>query len=138
MKEYMYLPSTNHPLNEPPEKKLFVFDAFMRGTGSDMLMYIFVHGEFMEQHTSKRSFDRTFVLAPAVEGSAAAAAGAPVIIMNDCLVVRNLRHSPLWRTNNDTLEKPGSATQAIPQYPQLPSPEILQQLQIQHGLVKRV
>jgi hypothetical protein len=39
------LPLTKHPLQEPPEKKKFIFDAFQQGVEPNVCLYIFLHGE---------------------------------------------------------------------------------------------
>jgi hypothetical protein len=39
------LPKTAHPLQEPAEKKKFVFDTFQQGLAPNVYLYIFVHGE---------------------------------------------------------------------------------------------
>jgi nuclear RNA export factor len=84
MKSMMSLPKTVHDVAGAPEK--FCVDAWPVGQGESMNLFISVHGQFIEckfLNFSKdyilteltdpaqgiRSFDRSFVLAPALEGS---------------------------------------------------------------------
>jgi nuclear RNA export factor len=88
MKSMMNLPKTLHDVAGTPEK--FCVDAWPVGQGESMNLFISVHGQFIEckfgtstwldyvltemttfadPSQGIRSFDRSFVLAPALEGS---------------------------------------------------------------------
>jgi hypothetical protein len=130
------LPATKHPLEEPPEKRRFVFDTYQQGTGSTIYLYIYLHGEFAlaGNPNSKRSFDRTFILVPAVPGSRAAAAGLPVTIINDTMTLRTYSNNYAWSKAVDL--NPTPSTEATFNLTQLPHHSILQKLQVEHGLVQ--
>ncbi|KAM0793164.1 hypothetical protein ACM66B_000638 [Microbotryomycetes sp. NB124-2] len=98
------LPSTQHPLNDPSK---FVFDTWTMpgvlapaepgGTGETVIFAV-VHGEFTELPCKGvRSFDRTFILAPAPPGSAAQTAGWPCIILSDIFVIRGYSDPKAWQ-----------------------------------------
>lgn len=85
MKSMMMLPKTQHDVAGAPEK--FCVDAWPVGQGEAMQLFISVHGQFVERECTDllaisrnlrsfsvptegiRSFDRSFVLAPALPGS---------------------------------------------------------------------
>ncbi|GAA6004334.1 hypothetical protein JCM10207_000673 [Rhodosporidiobolus poonsookiae] len=89
------LPKTQHPLDQSDK---FVWDCWTMpnflaptqpGGEPGTVIYASVHGEFTEFPSKGiRSFDRTFVLAPATPGSPAEAAGWPCIILSDMLTIR--------------------------------------------------
>ncbi|GAA5922659.1 hypothetical protein JCM1841_006770 [Sporobolomyces salmonicolor] len=89
------LPKTKHPLEESSK---FVWDSWtmpnllaptVPGGEGETVIYAVVHGEFTEFPTKGvRSFDRTFILAPAPPNSAAQLAGWPCIILSDVLTLR--------------------------------------------------
>lgn len=96
------LPTTAHPLT--PTK--FVFDTWTMpgvlaastpgGEGETVILAV-VHGEFVEMPSKGvRSFDRTFILAPAPEGSPAHVAGWPCTILSDVLNVRMYSNPTAW------------------------------------------
>jgi len=89
------MPKTTHDVQGAPEK--FCLDAWPVVSGQTESLFISVHGQFIEdQHQGIRSFDRSFVLAPAPEGSRAKQAGWDVAIMSDQLVVRNYSTHEAW------------------------------------------
>jgi nuclear RNA export factor len=66
VKTQSLLPGTKHDVSGPPE--IFCVDAFPVMNGESLLLT--VHGQFSETASEGiRSFDRSFVLAPAPEGS---------------------------------------------------------------------
>ncbi|KAL1727844.1 hypothetical protein EV714DRAFT_253365 [Schizophyllum commune] len=89
------LPGTRHDMASTSEK--FCIDAFPVKHGTSMALMLVVHGEFTEVGPEGiRSFDRTFLLAPAADGSRAKAAGWDVAILNDQLMVRAYSSPEVW------------------------------------------
>lgn len=85
LKAIMSLPETVHDVAGAPDK--FCIDAWPVGAGHTMNLFISIHGQFVESEHCDfsttfgsersieasggvRSFDRSFILAPAAEGSA--------------------------------------------------------------------
>jgi len=96
VKSMMNLPKTVHDVAGAPEK--FCVDAWPVGQGEGMNLFISVHGQFIEQPSQGiRSFDRSFVLAPAPDGSRAKLNGWDVMILSDQLVVRAYSSHEAWR-----------------------------------------
>lgn len=104
IKFFRRLPRTRHPTTDPSK---FVFDAWtipssrpqLAGAGEDPLVdyFINVHGEFTEVTSGGvRSFDRTFLVAPAAPGSPAALAGWPCTILSDELCLRQYSGTESW------------------------------------------
>ncbi|GAA5995079.1 uncharacterized protein JCM10292_004525 [Rhodotorula paludigena] len=89
------LPKTKHPLEDSTK---FVWDSWTMpgllaptqpGAEAETVIFASVHGEFTEfPSKGVRSFDRTFILAPAPPGSAAQVAGWPCIILSDTFALR--------------------------------------------------
>lgn len=104
MTSYQKLPMTRHPIAEPGK---FVFDAWQMegllappapGAPPATAMFATVHGQFTELPINGvRSFDRTFILAPAPPGSAAAVAGWPCVIVSDMLTLRVHSDPSAWQ-----------------------------------------
>lgn len=104
------LPKTTHPLHDASK---FVVDAWVlpnvdvhaftaANEQPDALLYITVHGEFAEAPSQGlRSFDRTFVVAPAAPTSEAAQNGWPCTIVSDMLTIRHYSKPTAWQP--DTL-----------------------------------
>ncbi len=42
------MPGTRHPIDEPPERKKMIVDAFQMGAVPNIVLLIVVHGEFTE------------------------------------------------------------------------------------------
>jgi len=85
------IPGTKHDLSQPNH---FVVDASAIDSG---VLMVTVHGQFTEVETQGvRSFDRTFVLAPAAFGSPAQQHGWPVQIVSDLWVIRGYSHPDVW------------------------------------------
>ncbi|GJJ08185.1 hypothetical protein Clacol_002393 [Clathrus columnatus] len=101
VKKLMALPGTKHDLSS---QEKFVVDAWpvagvlpMPGDASTVL-FLSVHGEFEEEPShGVRSFDRTFILAPALDGSRAKLAGWQVVILSDQFVIRSYSSHEAWR-----------------------------------------
>ena len=110
------LPGTRHDI---ATQEKFVVDAWpVRGVlpapeDASTVLFITVHGEFeegkllliravvvltcpIEPSRGIRSFDRSFILAPAEDGSRAKLAGWPVVILSDQLVVRAYSSHEAW------------------------------------------
>ncbi|KDE09703.1 hypothetical protein MVLG_00106 [Microbotryum lychnidis-dioicae p1A1 Lamole] len=97
------LPKTQHPLDDPTK---FVFDcftlpAFLRpsapGGEPETVIMACVHGEFTELPCNGvRSFDRTFILAPAPPSSSAHNAGWPCVIVSEQMTVRGYSSPIAW------------------------------------------
>lgn len=95
MKSMANLPKTVHDVAGAPEK--FCVDAWPVGQGESMNLFISVHGQFIEYPAQGiRSFDRSFILAPALEGSRAKQNGWDVVILSDQLVVRAYSSHEAW------------------------------------------
>ncbi|KAH9926825.1 hypothetical protein B0H21DRAFT_138066 [Amylocystis lapponica] len=89
------LPTTRHDVAGDPKK--FCVDAWPVPQGDAMQLFVTVHGQFTEEPSGGiRSFDRSFVLAPAPEGSRARQTGWDVIILSDQLVVRAYSSHAAW------------------------------------------
>ncbi|KAI0346534.1 NTF2-like protein [Trametopsis cervina] len=89
------LPSTRHDVAGSPEK--FCVDAWPVSHGDGMALFMTIHGQFTELPTEGiRSFDRSFMLAPAPEGSRAKQSGWDVMILSDQLVVRAYSNHTAW------------------------------------------
>ncbi|EIW83907.1 NTF2-like protein [Coniophora puteana RWD-64-598 SS2] len=110
------LPKTKHEVTGAPEK--FCVDAWPVGQGEHLKLFISVHGQFAEDPSQGiRSFDRSFVLAPAVPGSryvlsvvefksnyllpnginSAKLNGWDVVILSDQWIIRNYSSHEAWQ-----------------------------------------
>ncbi|KAI0072752.1 NTF2-like protein [Panus rudis PR-1116 ss-1] len=90
------LPSTRHEVTGAPEK--FCIDAWPVQHGDTMNLFVTLHGQFTELPSEGiRSFDRSFILAPAPEGSRAKLAGWDIMILSDQLSVRAYSSHEAWR-----------------------------------------
>ena len=90
------LPNTRHDISGPPEK--FCLDAFPVPIGQGMGLLVTVHGQFTELPVDGvRSFDRSFVLAPAPEGSTARTNGWDVAILSDQWTIRLYSSHEAWK-----------------------------------------
>lgn len=128
------LPTTSHPIRSDPALKLFMVDAFQQNSELGALLYINIHGQMTVNNSGKKSFDRTFVLAPAAPGSRAMAKGYPVCIVNDMLVIRHFEAEPAWLQQVDRAQ-PGHVAPIVNPYHQLPTPEIIEQYRVACQLV---
>ncbi|RDX57556.1 NTF2-like protein [Lentinus brumalis] len=118
------LPLTQHDVAGSPEK--FCVDAFPVRQGEQTNLLVTVHGQFTEKPAQGiRSFDRSFVLAIAPDGSRAKQRGWDVMILSDQLVIKGYSLHDAWRPGpmrvqaGDLLPSPGLqqalATLAPPQ-----------------------
>ncbi|KAH0585512.1 hypothetical protein H2248_008748 [Termitomyces sp. 'cryptogamus'] len=90
------LPGTKHDITGPPER--FCLDSFPILLGQGMGLLLTVHGQFTEVGTEGiRSFDRSFVLMPAPEGSRAKLNGWDVVIVSDQWTVRVYSSHEAWK-----------------------------------------
>ncbi|KAI0067186.1 NTF2-like protein [Artomyces pyxidatus] len=95
VKTMMSLPSTKHDIVGSPEK--FLIDAWPITQGEKTTLFVSIHGQFTEEPAGGiRSFDRSFVLAPAMEGSRAKAGGWDVEVLSDQLVIRAYSSHEAW------------------------------------------
>lgn len=90
------LPQTIHDVAAAPEK--FCVDAWPITQDEKTILFLSVHGQFIEAPAGGiRSFDRSFVLAPASPGSRAQVNGWGVEILSDQLVIRNYSSHEAWK-----------------------------------------
>ncbi|KAF9560738.1 NTF2-like protein [Agrocybe pediades] len=90
------LPRTNHDINGSGEK--FCIDAYPVPHSGSMALLTTVHGEFTEPSTGGiRSFDRTFMLVPAPEGSRAKLNGWNIVILSDQWIIRCYSSHEAWK-----------------------------------------
>jgi len=87
------LPATQHDISGAPET--FCLDAWLTGSS----LFVTVHGQFTEKPVhGLRSFDRSFILAPALEGSRAKVLGWDVEVLSDQLTVRSYSSCEAWQS----------------------------------------
>jgi len=85
------LPQTKHDTAGSPSA--FCLDCWLTGS----TLFVTVHGQFTEEPVSAlRSFDRSFVLAPAADDSRAKMKGWAVEILSDQLTIRGYSSSDAW------------------------------------------
>lgn len=90
------LPGTRHDITGPAEK--FCLDTSPVPLGTGMGLLVSVHGQFTEMPVNGvRSFDRTFVLAAAPEGSRAKLNGWDVVILSDQWTIRAYSSCDAWK-----------------------------------------
>ncbi|CAO3571148.1 unnamed protein product [Mortierella alpina] len=111
----MQLPETRHDLSE--NSKVCVDAWETGGLLPTVCIYISVHGEFEEvrrgmQESVRKSFDRTFIIAPAPPGSVAAANGYPCLIISDQLTLRGYNGSTGWKPDLSVNVTPSLAAAA--------------------------
>jgi nuclear RNA export factor len=95
MRALAALPGTVHDVSGAPEK--FCIDAWPVGAGDAATLFVNVHGQFAELPSrGVRSFDRSFVLAPAAADAPARAAGWDVVILSDQLCIRAYSSHEMW------------------------------------------
>ncbi|KAF9144412.1 nuclear mRNA export, poly(A)+RNA binding protein [Mortierella sp. GBA39] len=96
------LPKTKHQLNDA--SKVCV-DAWQTGGLLPAIcIYIMVHGEYEESYGSRsivKSFDRSFIIAPAPPNSQASLHGWKCIIISDQLIVRHYNGPKAWEPEAD-------------------------------------
>ncbi|KZS94226.1 NTF2-like protein [Sistotremastrum niveocremeum HHB9708] len=94
---FQKLPSTKHDLSKPENICLDAWPVPNMLPDNGAVLFITLHGQFAEEPTQGvRSFDRSFVLAAAPDGSPAKLAGWDVIILSDHLTVRAFSGSKAW------------------------------------------
>ncbi|KAH6573406.1 hypothetical protein BASA61_009042 [Batrachochytrium salamandrivorans] len=142
------IPTTTHPLGDPPERKRFLVEA-INGVAPATYIHISVHGEFKDVAASvSLSFDRTFIIVPAPPGSRSAMANLPFAISNDVWVVRRYTNNYAWFDAVDTVQPvtgtppiscahipvSGTVLPAVSAWPQLPDESTLAQYRIRDNL----
>ncbi|TFY59090.1 hypothetical protein EVJ58_g6007 [Rhodofomes roseus] len=90
------LPTTKHDVAGSPQK--FCIDAWPVQQGDSPQLFVTIHGQFEEEPTHcVMSFDRSFILAPAPNGTRAKQSGWDIVILSDMLVVRQYSSHEAWR-----------------------------------------
>ncbi|KAH9481760.1 mRNA export factor mex67 [Psilocybe cubensis] len=90
------MPPTAHDILGPSEK--FCIDAFPVMHGQSMGLLLTVHGQFTEPGPGGvRSFDRTFMLVPAADGSRAKLNGWDIVILSDQWIIRSYSSHEAWK-----------------------------------------
>ncbi|KAK3829016.1 MAG: hypothetical protein J3Q66DRAFT_275631 [Benniella sp.] len=110
----MKLPETKHDLSDATK---FCIDAWQTGgLLPAVCIYISMHGAFEEVHHGRqgvlKSFDRTFIIAPAPPNSPAAMNGWRVVIISDQIIVRSYNGSDAWKPSME-LSVPSSIIAAM-------------------------
>jgi len=123
------MPRTRHDIGAAEK---FVVDAWpVQGVlpapgDASTVLFITVHGQFEEEPSHGiRSFDRSFILAPAADGSKAKLAGWPVIILSDQLVIRAYSSHEAWTPGAIRMPSQEAAPAPLQPAPIQPVPTIL-------------
>ncbi|KAI0322537.1 hypothetical protein OF83DRAFT_647408 [Amylostereum chailletii] len=128
MNAMMLLPQTRHEIAGAPEK--FSIDAWPVVEEGRTTLFLSIHGQFTEEPAQGvRSFDRSFVLAPAPDGSRAKASGWNIEILSDQLVIRAYSSHEAWRPGPLLLQALNPAGE-----PSVPSPAPQGQTAMQEAL----
>jgi len=107
------LPNTKHDITGAPSA--FCLDGWLTGS----TLFVTVHGQFTEEPVNAlRSFDRSFVLAPAADDSRAKVKGWAVEILSDQLTVRAYSSSDAWTPGPMVVQPSAAPKEAQP--PSLP------------------
>lgn len=127
----MKLPETKHDITEASK---FCIDAWQTGgLLPAVCIYVSMHGAFEEVHHGRqgvpKSFDRTFIIAPAPPNSAAAMNGWRVIIISDQLIVRAYNGSDAWKPAGE-LNVPPSIIAAVTNAAAISAPAPMQNPQV--------
>ncbi|EGN98717.1 hypothetical protein SERLA73DRAFT_181326 [Serpula lacrymans var. lacrymans S7.3] len=129
LRSMMDLPKTKHDVAGASEK--FCVDAWPVGQGEGMNLFIAVHGQFTEAPSQGvRSFDRSFVLAPAPPGSRAKLNGWDVMVLSDQWVIRAYSSYEAWQPGPMRVQ----AGEVLPAQPQTALPAPAAQAQLQEAL----
>ncbi|ORZ07236.1 hypothetical protein BCR41DRAFT_373666 [Lobosporangium transversale] len=107
----MKLPDTKHDLADASK---FCIDAWQTGgLLPAVCIYIMIHGELQEVRRNRevilKSFDRSFIIAPAPPNSSAAMHGWKCVIVSDQLVFRGYNGSLAWKPDEEINVTPGMA-----------------------------
>ncbi|KAJ2926056.1 hypothetical protein H1R20_g11039, partial [Candolleomyces eurysporus] len=111
VKAVQSLPGTRHDIGGPPEK--FCLEAFPvpLGANAGMGLLVALHGQFTELPADGvRSFDRTFLLAPAPDGSRAKLNGWDVVILSDQLTIRAYSSPEAWKSGDLLVQAQAKST----------------------------
>ncbi|SJK99733.1 uncharacterized protein ARMOST_03044 [Armillaria ostoyae] len=96
IKALLSLPQTHHDIAGPGEN--FCVDGIIVPHGTDVALMVMIHGQFAEMPAEGlRSFDRTFILAPAAAGSRAKINGWDVVIVSDQWTIRAYSSPEAWK-----------------------------------------
>jgi nuclear RNA export factor len=115
------LPGTVHDVSGAPDR--FCVDAWPVVQGDTTTLFVTVHGQFNEVPSKGvRSFDRSFVLAPAPVGSPAKAAGWDVLILSDQLCIRAYSSHEAWAPGPMRVQA-GDAIPSLEQLSPIPEPQ---------------
>jgi nuclear RNA export factor len=116
VKKFKVLPKTHHDITGPAEK--FSLDAFPVPHGTSTGLLIIVRGQFTEADIGGiRSFDRTFMVVPAPEGSRARLSGWSIMILSDQWTVRAYSSADAWTPGPLLLNHPPKDNFSIKSYP---------------------
>ncbi|KAH9972126.1 NTF2-like protein [Lactifluus volemus] len=107
------LPQTKHDIVGAAEK--FCIDAWPVTHEGRTTLFLSIHGQLVEEPIGGvRSFDRSFVLVPAPEGSRAKANGWDVEVLSDQLVIRAYSSHEAWNLGPLLLQATSSGSQLAP------------------------
>jgi len=121
VKAMLALPKTTHRI-AGDEADRFVIDAWPVATGANMLLFVSVHGEFIEAPSQGiRSFDRSLALAPSPANSKAQSDGWDVMILSDQLIVRGYSSHEAWAPGPMKVQNSESDSSSAP----APTPSLL-------------
>ncbi|KAI0267684.1 NTF2-like protein [Gloeopeniophorella convolvens] len=111
------LPPTKHDIAGAAEK--FCIDAWPVTHDNRTSLFLSIHGQFVEEPAGGvRSFDRSFILVPAADGSRAKANGWDVEILSDQLVIRGYSSHEAWAPGPLLVQAAAMSAQPAP----LPAP----------------
>jgi len=107
------LPQTKHNVAGAPEK--FCIDGWPVTQGDRTALFLSIHGQFTEEPIGGvRSFDRSFILTPAPEGSRAKANGWDVEVLSDQLVIRAYSSHEAWKPGPLLVQAPSAPSHVNP------------------------
>jgi nuclear RNA export factor len=113
------LPVTRHDVMGAAD--LFVVDAFPVVQGTGMGLFVTLHGQFIEEPMQGvRSFDRAFILAPALPESRAKVNGWDVVILSDQWNIRGYSSHEAWKPGPMKVQAGSQAAVAATPAPTLP------------------
>ncbi|KDR78808.1 hypothetical protein GALMADRAFT_244380 [Galerina marginata CBS 339.88] len=121
MKALKTMPQTRHDITGPAER--FCLDSFPVPHGQSMGLLLTVHGQLTEVVSGGvRSFDRTFMLFPAAEGSSAKLNGWDIMILSDQWIIRSYSSHDAWKPGPLSVQAVATQAPAQPLAPPTPRP----------------